>query len=181
MPKNEEHAANYEKAYRSFWDKRKLKLAKLNPGTRSKAPLTWEIGEQEPHRTISATQSWLTGIGSTVSVIPGHLFHVDFPTEDIAPIPPRPGIRINMKQRTKAVLKVSVPRLAEYVSPEMTDSIKQSPFYVRDEDIILLRCNARLNQVLNGSFCVEITDFLLRNIANEIVYRENGGEIDRSQ
>ena len=183
MPKGEIHAENYESAYLSFWKRRKRRLAAVNPDAWLQAPHTSEYGDQVSNSASSATKAWRAATAFASPVVPRHLFRVEYPGGDLTPTPPIPGRSTKRtpkdRRAVEAVLKVSIPSLAQYVSPEMLDNVKKSRHYARDEDILLLRNDKRLSQASNKRACIQRLDCLLRNISSAILYGEN--EIEKSQ
>ena len=82
------------------------------------------------------------------------------------------------KQRVEAVLKLQIPPMAKYVSPEMIESIKESPYYARYKNAIILRCHQHQSQGANKRQCYKNLNSLVRNVANEIVYQEKRIVVD---
>ncbi|KAL9129269.1 MAG: hypothetical protein Q9175_007340 [Cornicularia normoerica] len=119
----------------------------------------------------------------TTPVIPKYLYQVEFPAGETAPIPParrpKPKRTQEDRQRVEAVLKVSIFPLKKYISPEMVDSIRKSPYYVHDKDVIVLRCHQHLTQRRNQQQCIRNVSIFIRNVANEIVYRESKTAADK--
>ena len=187
LPTTKEHAAMYEKAFRSFWGARGRKMGKVHPTPRFRIShhlsYVHEPFSPTSHHAASATSSWLAAIGSVSSVIPKYLYQVEFPAGETAPIPParrpKPKRTQEDRQRVEAVLKVSIFPLKKYISPEMVDSIRKSPYYVHDKDVIVLRCHQHLTQRRNQQQCIRNVSIFIRNVANEIVYRESKTAADK--
>lgn len=156
-PDPEKVAANYNKRFRLYWKNRSDKLV--------------------PRHAVSETQQWLTAVGATVNVIPRDLSQVEFAASEIAPIPrppgPTPKRTEEHRRRSEAVLSLSISPLANYVSPQMSDSIRKSPHYVPDKKAIEIRCHQHQKQAANQRECFKKVNRFIRNVANEIVYREN--------
>ena len=150
-----------------------------------------EPTSQAPQHNVSATQKWVTSMNSHPVVIPKYLSYVEFPAGEPEPIirptgGPIPKRTQEDRRRVEAVLKTPLLPLAKYISPEMLDSIKKSPYYAHDENVIVLRCHQKLKQKTNELQCLTNLRRLIRNVANEIMYRENmankiEGEMDDSQ
>ncbi|CAF9939530.1 MAG: hypothetical protein ALECFALPRED_008161 [Alectoria fallacina] len=161
QPRPDNFAEKYENSFRLFWNTRSSKLAK----------------NLAPHHGLSATQKWLAAVAAAVNVVPKNRVKLEFPAGDIAPIPRPPGPTPKRtekdRQRVEAVLKVRISSLAKIVSPEMMDSIKHSPYYAHDENKVVLRWHQHWTRGANGQQCFRNLNLFIRNVANEIVYREN--------
>ena len=184
--KTEKHTKKYEAAFRSFWQVRGDKLTKFRLGNWSKKPVP-DYHNPAPRQDVSATQKWLTAVGSDFRVVPRDLPQVEFPAGDITLIPPAPAKTRTRtrtdedRQRVEAVLKLPMSPLARYVSPEMIDRLKESPYYVHDEDAVVLRCHQHRSQPANRRQILAHVTCLIRNVAQEIVYREKMGDISDLQ
>lgn len=177
------HVKSKTKVLRTHWEA---------PAQHSKLPrpklANWSQGpsyHQEPTRqNVSPTQMWLTSIGSTVNVIPQNLAQVEFPAGDIVAAPPSSGPMPKRtqedKQRVEAVLELRIAHLAKYISPEMMESIKVSPYYARYKNAVVLRCHQHQSQGANMRRCYRYLNSLTRNVANEIVYREKKIVVDET-
>ena len=77
-------------------------------------------------------------------------------------------------------MKVYIPSLEQYVSPEMIQSIKRAPCYKPDGNEIVFKSHQHLTQVKNGTQCVKNCSLFLRNVASEILYREKENAADES-
>ena len=172
----EKHAKNYEKAFRTHWEapaqKSSLIRRKLANWSRDPPPYYHEPARPD----VSPTQKWLTSTGSAANVIPGHLPMIEFPAGDVVPSPPSSGPMPKRtqedRQKVEAVLELRVSQMAKYISPEMLESIKESPYYARYKNAILLRCHQHQSQGANKRQCYKNLNSLIRNVANEIVCRE---------
>ena len=155
---------NWPKSKRSNW-------------SRPPPPDNQEPTSLAPHHGLSATQKWLAAVAAAVNVVPKNRVKLEFPAGDIAPIPRPPGPTPKRtekdRQRVEAVLKVRISSLAKIVSPEMMDSIKHSPYYAHDENKVVLRWHQHWTRGANGQQCFRNLNLFIRNVANEIVYREN--------
>lgn len=176
QPSTEKPARNYEKAFRAYWEapgqKSKLIRLKLANWSRDPPPYYREPARQD----VSPTQKWLTVTGAAVNVIPRELPLIEFPAGDIVPSPPSTGPMPKRTQedrsKVEAVLKLRITQLAKYISSEMMESIKESPYYARYKSAIVLRCHQHRSQGANKRQCFVNLNSLIRNVANEIVYRE---------
>lgn len=184
QPKPDKFARNYDKAFNLFWKTRSKTLENIKLGRWSRPPLPdyHKPTRPAPHHVVSATQKWLAAAAATVNVVPRDLVLVEFPAGDIDPIPPPPGPTPKRteedRRRVEAVLKVRISSLTRFVSPEMMDSIRDSPYYVHDEDVVILRCHQHQKRGANGQQCFRDLNLFVRNVANEIVYRENSTAAD---
>lgn len=101
---------------------------------------------------------------------------IEFPAGDVVPSPPSSGPMPKRtqedRQKVEAVLELRVSQMAKYISPEMLESIKESPYYARYKNAILLRCHQHQSQGANKRQCYKNLNSLIRNVANEIVCRE---------
>ena len=182
QPSTDKHAKNYEKALRTHWEapakKSKLLRPKLANGSQDPPPYYYEPARHD----ISPTQQWLTSIGSVVNMIPKNLSQVEFPAGDVVAFPPSSGPTPKRtqedKQKVEAVLEIRISHLAKYVSPEMMESIKVSPYYARYKNAVLLRCHQHQSQGANQRQCYKNLNRLVRNVAREIVYREEKIVVD---
>ena len=133
---------------------------------------------------VSATQAWLKILGNKHPVVPRHLFLKDFPAGFLPPDPSptggRPKRTPDDKKRVECVMKVYIPTLEQYVSPEMIQSIKRAPYYKPDDNEIVFKSHQHLTQVKNGRQCEKNCSLFLRNVAGEIVYREKKNAADDS-
>ncbi len=181
-PKTEKYAKKYEIAYRAFWKLRKDRLAKIELARWSKEPVK-DYHKPAPRQAVSATQKWLTAVGSAAYMVPRDLPQVKFPAGQIASIPPSPAKTPKRtdedRRRVEAVLELPMTPLAKYVSPEMVGRIKESPYYVHDKDAMVLRCYQHAIQGANKQQLFKNVSFFLRNVAQEIVYRESMWNIDK--
>ena len=177
----DKHAKNYEKAFRAQWEaqaqKSRLKLANWSPDPPS--------NYHEPtHQDVSRTHRWLISTGSAVNVIPRNLPQVEFPAGDVVASPPSSGPMPKRtqedRQKVEAVLELRTLHLAKYISPKMMESIKESPYYARYKNAVLLRCHQHQSQGANMRQCYRNLNSLIRNVANEIVYREKKIVIDET-
>ena len=69
-------------------------------------------------------------------------------------------------------MRVYIPTLEQYVSPEMIQSIKRAPCYEPYPNEIVFKSHQHLTQVKNGRQCEKHCSLFLRNVASEILYRE---------
>lgn len=124
----------------------------------------------------SRTQTWLSTFSFDGTVIPKHLSQADFPAGDVTgPTSPSRLMRIRTaedKRRVEAVLTTPISSLAAYVSPEMMVMIKKSPFIKHGEDAVVFRSHVHRTRGQNRLECYRILSRFLRNVASEIVYRE---------
>ena len=184
-PKTEtKHTKRYDIASRAFWRARSDKLTKITLGNRSKKPIP-DYHNPTPRQDLSAAQKWLTAVASAGLVIPRDLPQVEFPASDITVIPPhhaKPYKRTAKDRgRVKALLKLPMSPLATYVSPAMIDRIKESPYYVHDKDAVVLECDQHLTRAANERRIYANISCFLRNVGQEIVYRETMGDISNLQ
>ncbi|CAD6592650.1 MAG: hypothetical protein ASARMPREDX12_006294 [Alectoria sarmentosa] len=184
QPKPEKFARNQNKAFNLFWLTRSKTLENIRLGRWSRRPLIdfTKPTSPAPHHVVSATQKWLTAMAANANVVPRDLTLVEFPAGDIDPIPRPPGPTPKRteedRRRLEAVLKVRISSLTRFVSPEMMDSIRDSPYCAHDEDVIIMRCHKRLKRKANGQQCFRDLNRFVRNVANEILYRENSTAAD---
>ena len=134
------------------------------------------LASHEPQDGVSATQTWAKILGNTYPVVPRYLFIKEFPAgfhpPDRSPTGGRPKRTPDDKKRVECVMKVYIPTLEQYVSPEMIQSIKRAPFYNPDDNEIVFKSHQHLTQVKNGRQCEKHCSVFLRNVASEILYRE---------
>lgn len=182
QPSTDKHVKKYEKDFRAHWEgpAQKSKLPRLKLANRSQdaPPYYHEPARQD----ISPTQEWLTSMGSAVNVIPKNLPQVEFPAGDVVASSPSSGPMPKRtqedRQRVEAVLELRISHLAKYISPEMMESIKESPYYARYKNAVLLRCHQHQSQGANQRQCYRNLNSLIRNVANEILYRERKIVVD---
>lgn len=123
----------------------------------------------------SRTSQWLSLFMSDGTVVPKQVSRVEYPAGDVAnPTPPVPRQRRTNEDRAKveAVLITSIPSLGNYLSAEMIDMLRTSPFTDPGQDVILLRSHAHRTRGQNALGCFKLLTLLIRNVAHEIVYRE---------
>ena len=141
-------------------------------------PNVQEPSSQAPHHALSTSRITFSGIFKNIS-------QVDFPAGRSAPTPPPPGPSPKRtaedRRRSEAVLKTPIGLLRNYVSTKVIEKIKKSPYYVHDEDTIVLRCHQHQKQERNESLCNGQLIRLLQNVESEIGYRESVGQMKDSQ
>ena len=124
----------------------------------------------------SRTQTWLSTFSFDGTVIPKHLSQAEFPAGDVTgPTSPSRLLRMRTdedKRRVEAVLTTPISSLATYISPEMMDMIKKSPFIKHGEDVVVFRSHLHRTRGQNRLECYRILSRFLRNVASEIVYRK---------
>ena len=126
----------------------------------------------------SRTSEWLSRFkfeGQTV--VPRQLSRIEFPAGIVAdPVatPSVPRKRRTNKDRAdvEAVLITPVHPLGEYISAEMIDMIRMSPHHDPRQDAVIVRTHAHRTRGQNALGCFKLLTTLIRNVANEIVYRE---------
>ena len=124
----------------------------------------------------SRTSEWLSRFRSDGTVVPKNISAVNFPAGHVAePTPQMPRKRRTNedKANVEAVLITPVPSLGQYLSAEMIDMIRKSPFYHSDGDVVVVRTHANRTRGQNKLGCYKFLTALIRNVANEIVYRED--------
>ena len=123
-------------------------------------------------------------LGNTYPVVPRYLFVKDFPAgfvpKDPSPTGGRPKRTQDDKKRVECVMKVYIPTLEQYVTPEMIQNIKRAPYYNPDDNEIVFKSHQHLIQVKNGRQCEKNCSLFIRNIASGIVYREKVNAADES-
>ena len=127
-------------------------------------------------QAASLTQDWLSRFSHDGTVVPRRLSAYEFPT-GYSPRPRRPtGLLTKRtkddKRRSEAVLTTPFSELTEYVSPEMMEMIKESPLITRGENAIVFRSHMYSSQKMNLLECFRLLSRFIRNVASEIVYRE---------
>ena len=123
----------------------------------------------------SRTSEWLMRMTTGGTVVPKHLSRIEFPAGDVAePTPPLPRTRRTNedKANVEAVVITPISRLSEYVSTEMIDSIRTSPFHDPGEDVVIVRNHESRTRGQNIIKSFKLLTLLIRNVASEIVYRE---------
>lgn len=185
--------------------KSKLENLRLGGWTRAPVADYHRLAGPAPRGAVSATRKWLMAIGPAVYVIPRNLVRVEFPAGEMAPPPettpehpqenmlrfedtlkPRYPSKAKPKrtpkrtqedrERLEAVLELELSPVAKYVSSEMMDGIKESPYFVDEKNAVVLRCLQHQTQGANKRQCIINLSKFIRNVANEIVYRENTKE-----
>ena len=139
-----------------------------------------ETYSEVPLQNVSPTFEWQSRFAFDGTVVPKQLSSLHYPAGAVAghtPKAPRKRRTVEEKQKVKAVLTTPIPPLAEYLTPQMMDMIKQSPYVksssVKDgEDVVVLQSDEHRTRGQNELECYKLLSRLLRNIASEIVYRE---------
>ena len=137
-----------------------------------------------PKTAGSLTQLWLSRMVYGGLVIPRYLSRLDFPARDVSGFTPPPGLQRKRtekdRRRVEAVLTTSITSLAEWISPEMMNMIEKSPFTTRDKygSVLVFRSHRLWTRGENLQECYRILQRFLRNVASEIVYREQRIEAD---
>lgn len=148
-------------------------------------PNVQEPSNQAPGHAASATQAWLARLAHNAVVIPKHICQIECPAGNIPPSPPTAGPIPKRtqedKRRSEAVLKAPVSLLAKYISPQMFESIRESPYYVRDEGAVVISCHQHQKQAGNKQLCFRQLNCFIKNVAREMMYRENMGKMNESQ
>ena len=123
----------------------------------------------------SRTSEWLSRFASDGTVVPKQLSSIEFPAGSVAvPTPqiPRKRRTNEDKANVEAVLITPVPSLTDYLSAEMIDMIRTSPFYHSSKDVVIFRSDMHRTRGQNAMGCFKHLTLFIRNVANEIVYRE---------
>ena len=165
---------------RLYWRKRRLgesdssKQDRLS--TRLKFNSVREPVSQANPPAGSRTQKWLSTVSFDGTVIPKHLSQAEFPAGKFTGhVSPSRLLRMRTdedKRRVEAVLTTPISSLTAYISPEMMDMIKKSPFIKHGEDVVVFRSHGHQTRGQNRLECYRILSRFLRNVASEIVYRE---------
>ena len=175
----EEHPGRRDERFRLYWRKSgQVKTEPVNEQTRlSPRPRINSVREPGEASTQhgSRTSEWLLRVAGDGTVVPKHLSRVRFPAGPVAePTPqiPRKKRTSEDKANVEAVLITSIPLLTEYLSAEMIDMIRTSPFHDPSEDEVIIRSDQHRTRGQNVLGCFKRFTRLIRNVANEIVYRE---------
>lgn len=128
-----------------------------------------------PHAE-SLTQEWLSKFSFDGTVVPRRLSHYEFPAGkmDDCKRPPGPPRKMTKegKRRAEAVLTTPISALTEFVSPKMIEMIKESPLITRGENVVVFRSHQYPTQKKNLVDCFRLLSRFIKNVASEIVYRE---------
>ena len=152
----------------------KLHSQRTEPSPRLRFHGVREPGEKST-KGQSRTSEWLSRFVSQGTVVPRNLSEAKFPAGHVAePTPqiPRKRRTNEDKANVEAVLITPVPSLGQYLSAEMIDMIRTSPFYYPDGDVVVVRTHKHRTRGQNKLGCYKFLTVLIRNVANEIVYRE---------
>ena len=196
----EEHPSRRDERFRLYW--RKSGLVKAEPVDHSRAerkeygiikqlhsqltgppyPRLKSNSIREPSvastQNESRTSEWLSRFASDVrTVVPKQLSRIEFPAGIVAepiatPSVPRKRRTNEDKANVEAVLITPVLPLGEYVSAEMIDMIRMSPYHDPRQDAVIVRTHAHRTRGQNALGCFKLLTTLIKNVANEIVYRE---------
>ena len=169
--------------FKKYW--RTMPVASVEPGKKVPRPLrpTSKYFPDPTNRTAgSLTQIWLSRFVQGGRMVPKRLSRPDFPARDVSGLTNPPGPKRKHteaeRRRVEAVLTIPIPPLAEWVSPEMMNLIRRSPFKKQDEDAIVIRSDRLRTRGKNLLQCYLLQNRFLRNVASEIVYRERRVEAD---
>ena len=175
----EEHPDRRDERFRLYW--RKSGMAKTEPVDRQ-TQLSHHLrlnSVREPREAStqhgSRTSEWLLRVASDGTVVPKHLSRIRFPAGHVAePTPQLPRKRRTNEDKAnmEAVLITSIPPLTEYLSAEMIDMIRTSPYHDPREDEVIIRSDEHRTRGQNVLGCFKRLTLFIRNVANEIVYRE---------
>ena len=190
--------------FRVYWRKRKEEPRKpALPPARLKFSGVLVPPSQVPKQDGSLTQEWLSHFKFDGTVIPKRFSWFDFPGDDetcgkhlsqieadevkdtlrtgyLSPRGPSRKRTQEDKRRVEVVLTTPIPPLAEYVSPDMMDMIRKSPLIDRNENIVVFRSHRHSTRGQNLLECYRTLSRFVRNIASEIVYREQRNAADES-
>lgn len=169
----EEKRDRIEARFQLWWGERRQKV-RLSPRPRFNS-VCEPTSQALPHAE-SLTQEWLSKFSFDGTVVPRRLSHYEFPAGKIAdcerpPGPPRRRTDED-KRRTEAVLTTPISALNEWVSPEMLEMIKESPLITRGENTVVFRSHQYPTQKKNLLDCFRLLSRFIKNVASEIVYRE---------
>ena len=137
-----------------------------------------ELTSQSPAKaqSHSRTYIWLSHFAFNGTVIPKHFSQPQFPagvaSGHFTPPSPRKRRTEEDKRRVEAMLRTPIAPLAEYITPEMMDMLKKSPFNQHGEDVLVFRSHWHRTRGQNLVQCFNHLSRLVRNVASEIVYRE---------
>ena len=157
-----------EARFQRWWAERRAKV-RLSPPLR--LPTSQALPQAE-----SLTQEWLSKFSIDGTVVPRRLSHYEFPAGKISgyerpPGPPRRRTDED-KRRVEAVLTTPISALTEYVSPKMIEMIKESPLITRGENVVVFRSHQYPTRRKNLVDCFRLLSRFIKNVASEIVYRE---------
>ena len=123
----------------------------------------------------SPTSEWLSTAPSTPMVVPKECSfsgQANDPGYYQRPLGPPRKHTAEARKKAEVVLTTSVPMLAHHVTSDMMEMIEKSPLVTRGKDVIVLRSDRFRTKVHNRRECYILLARFLRNVASEIVYRE---------
>ena len=123
----------------------------------------------------SRTSEWLSRMPTDGTVVPKQHSRIEYPAGVVAmPTPPIPRKRRTNedKANVEAVLVTPIPPLTQYLSTEMINMMRTSPFYDPSQDVVIVRSDGHRTRGQNVLGCYKRLTLLIRNVAHEIVYRE---------
>ena len=186
---------NIEVRYQKYWSQSSyVETGPRKPSRLSSRPAITSVREatlETSRHAGSLTQKWLSYFSFEGTVVPRHLSYYEFDVpgnESLSVIrdnevkeslrtgymTPRAPTRNRTKEEMRqeeAVLSTPTAPLADYVSPDMMNMIKKSPFINADREVVF-RSDYRQTRRQNLLECYRLLSRFLRNVANEIVYRE---------
>ena len=126
----------------------------------------------------SPTYQWLSRLPATPIVLPDGVSECSIPDEGNEPGDLKAPVR-QLRKHTKeerkkveVILTTSVPKLAHFVPSDMMEMIKKSPLIPRGKDVLVLRSDNLRTRSRNLKECYKLLTRFLRNVASEIIYRE---------
>ena len=168
----------HKKNKRKDLDK-KMKRTKKSRQSRPQNPDSSQASEQTPSPAKSPTSEWISKYNSLPILVPKQISDCSIQPTPSEPQggrkPPPVSLRKRPEEERQAVevvLTTPIPLLALFVTPEMMKMIKKSPFVPVGEDVVVLQSDKKRLWVQNQRECYMMLTRLLRNVASEIVYRE---------
>ena len=136
--------------------------------------------QQKLLKAKSPTQQWIYRFPSVPILLPKRLSEFNIPEEVVKEPQERRKHRMvplderseEERQSVEAVLTTPIPILCHYVTHDMMELIKNSPFIQPGEDVLVIHSDRMRTREHNERECYILLSRLLRNVASQIVYKE---------
>ena len=117
------------------------------------------------------------------AALPSYVSQVNFPAGDVAGYKaPKGGPQSKRteddRRNAEAVLTTPIRFLAPYVTPEMIDAIKESPYFKRHENELVFSSHRYRTRGQNVQYCYKMLSHFIRNVSSEISYRTRRIAVD---
>jgi len=120
---------------------------------------SWLRFRQISHGDVDSARAWL--LSFTLDSIPQHLCKVTYSRSS------GPGGQNVNKVNTKATLRIPVPALLQHVPQMIHDEIRESSYYARSSDSLVIQSDESRSQAQNAKSCYHLLFGLIKSAAQK--------------